>query len=183
MVNFLKIGIFCKYNQIFPNDKPFLLMSMPEKVVNLRIAASGRRTARRCPAFYITSTHYPQLTPHEKDFLHIHGLSGPDFTPARRAGTRRGGSQNSLRIGNPRFRQRQGQGRPGVIRLPLNQTSNGGCGCTRPEFPKKPIAPGESGTITIHFNPATFRGEIKRQVTVKTNAGRKKLKFGGVIVP
>lgn len=71
----------------------------------------------------------------------------------------------------------------GTAPLVIINVSNGGCGCTRPEFPKKPIAPGESGTITIHFNPATFRGEIKRQVTVKTNAGRKKLKFGGVIVP
>lgn len=71
----------------------------------------------------------------------------------------------------------------GTAPLVIISVSNGGCGCTSPEFPKKPIAPGETGVITIHFNPATFRGEVKRQVTVKTNAGRKKLKFGGVILP
>lgn len=71
----------------------------------------------------------------------------------------------------------------GAAPLVIINVTNGGCGCTRPEFPKKPIAPGESGKITINFNPATFRGEIKRQVTVKTNTGRHKLKFTGVIVP
>ncbi len=71
----------------------------------------------------------------------------------------------------------------GTEPLVIISVSNGGCGCTKPEFPKKPIAPGESAKITIHFNPLTFRGEIKRQVTVKTNAGREKLKFHGVILP
>ncbi|MDE6390951.1 MAG: DUF1573 domain-containing protein [Duncaniella sp.] len=63
--------------------------------------------------------------------------------------------------------------------------TNGGCGCTKPQFPQKPVRPGEKGIITITFNPATFRGEVKRNVKVQTSAERKRtqLTFSGVVVP
>jgi len=63
--------------------------------------------------------------------------------------------------------------------------TNGGCGCTKPQFPKKPVRPGEKGTIVITFNPATFRGEVNRAVKVQTSAQRKRtqLTFSGVVVP
>ncbi|MDE5686525.1 MAG: DUF1573 domain-containing protein [Paramuribaculum sp.] len=70
--------------------------------------------------------------------------------------------------------------------LVIISVSNGGCGCTKPEYPKQPIQPGKSGTITINFNPAGRKGELNREVKVKTNAPASKkmaLKFSGVILP
>lgn len=70
--------------------------------------------------------------------------------------------------------------------LVIVSVTNGGCGCTRPEYPKQPIAPGKTGVITIKFNPTGRRGEFNRQVQVKTNAAkgkRVKLKFSGSIIP
>lgn len=63
--------------------------------------------------------------------------------------------------------------------------TNGGCGCTKPTFSPKPYRPGESGEIVIHFNPATFRGEVNREVKVQTSAQKKRLKlrFQGIVIP
>lgn len=63
--------------------------------------------------------------------------------------------------------------------------TNGGCGCTRPEFPRKPIAPGKKGVIKITFNPAGRSGEFNRSVKVKVSymKSRIPLTFSGVIIP
>ncbi len=74
----------------------------------------------------------------------------------------------------------------GTEPLVIVSVSNGGCGCTKPDFPKQPIAPGKSGTITIKFDPSGRRGELRREVKVKSNASngkRKSLTFKGVILP
>lgn len=45
------------------------------------------------------------------------------------------------------------------------------CGCTIPEYTKKPIKPGEKGTITITYNgQGKFPGHFKKTITVRTNA-------------
>lgn len=69
--------------------------------------------------------------------------------------------------------------------LTIVTVSNGGCGCTKPDFPKAPIAPGAKGEIKVTFQPKGRSGEFNRSVKVKTNAGagRKTLTFNGVIVP
>lgn len=63
--------------------------------------------------------------------------------------------------------------------------TNGGCGCTKPDFPIEPIAPGKKGAIKIHFNPSTFKGEFHRSVKVQFSNTRKRttLKFNGVVIP
>lgn len=63
--------------------------------------------------------------------------------------------------------------------------TNGGCGCTKPEFPLQPIPPGKTGEIKVHFNPATFKGEFSRAVKVQFNFSKKRtvLKFNGVVIP
>lgn len=74
----------------------------------------------------------------------------------------------------------------GTEPLIIVNVTNGGCGCTKPDYPKQPIAPGKSGKITITFNPAGRRGELRREVKVKSNAKngkRQTLKFTGVIIP
>lgn len=59
------------------------------------------------------------------------------------------------------------------------------CGCTRPEYPKNPIAPGKKGKIKVTYNPIGRPGAIDRIITVKTNGSPKKvrLKLKGNVVP
>ncbi len=73
----------------------------------------------------------------------------------------------------------------GTAPLIIVSVSNGGCGCTRPSFPKEPIAPGKSGTISITFDPTGRAGELNREVSVRTNGKPKtvKLRFSGVVIP
>lgn len=73
----------------------------------------------------------------------------------------------------------------GTTPLVIVNVTNGGCGCTTPSYPKQPIAPGKKGTVLIHFNPQGRRGELNRNVRVKTNGkpSRTELYFTGVIVP
>ena len=63
--------------------------------------------------------------------------------------------------------------------------TNGGCGCTKPEYPLQPVAPGKKGVITIHFNPVNFKGEFHRTVKVQFSNSRKRqmLKFSGTVIP
>lgn len=44
-----------------------------------------------------------------------------------------------------------------------------GCGCTTPEPPKEPIAPGEEGVIRAKFNSESFSGHVTKDVTVAAN--------------
>ena len=69
--------------------------------------------------------------------------------------------------------------------LVIVSVTNGGCGCTKPSFPKAPVAPGKSGKISISFNPEGRAGELNREVTVRTNGKPKtvRLRFTGVVIP
>ncbi len=40
------------------------------------------------------------------------------------------------------------------------------CGCTTPEFTRSLVAPGESGSVTITFEPAGYRGEFSKSIAV-----------------
>jgi hypothetical protein len=45
------------------------------------------------------------------------------------------------------------------------------CGCTTPKgFPRDPIAPGESGEITVAFNSAGKMGKQNKVVTIVSNS-------------
>jgi hypothetical protein len=60
------------------------------------------------------------------------------------------------------------------------------CGCTAPEWPKKPIAPGDSSAILVTFNSAKKIGRINKVITVYTNGQKpeEKLKItGNVLLP
>jgi len=47
--------------------------------------------------------------------------------------------------------------------------AKGSCGCTVPDWPKEPIAPGAKGTITVKYD--TKRpGAINKSVTITSNA-------------
>lgn len=43
------------------------------------------------------------------------------------------------------------------------------CGCTVPEWPKEPIAPGETGKISVEFDPTGKMGQQSKQVTIRAN--------------
>ncbi len=43
------------------------------------------------------------------------------------------------------------------------------CGCTVPELKKKNYAPGESGTITVTYNPNSMPGPVKKSLYIQSN--------------
>lgn len=59
------------------------------------------------------------------------------------------------------------------------------CGCTTPEFPKSPVAPGKSGIIKVTYNPLGRPGAFDKVVTLKCNGSPSKirLKIKGTVVP
>lgn len=65
-------------------------------------------------------------------------------------------------------------------------SANASCGCTRPEFPKKPIKAGKKGVIKVTYLPQERPGEFNKTVRVRTNAKNSKkisLKISGVVIP
>lgn len=65
------------------------------------------------------------------------------------------------------------------------------CGCTTPDYPKNPIAPGKKGKITVTYNPLGRPGGFDKVVTVKARTmGKSKsktekirLKIRGTVIP
>ncbi len=62
------------------------------------------------------------------------------------------------------------------------------CGCTRPEYPKKPVAPGEKAEIKVNFLPEGQRGEISRNIKLRLRSasGAKRnitLRITGDVIP
>ena len=44
------------------------------------------------------------------------------------------------------------------------------CGCTVPKYTKKPVAPGQKGSLTVTYNgKGRFPGHFKKTITVRTN--------------
>ena len=50
----------------------------------------------------------------------------------------------------------------------------GSCGCTVPEYPKEPLAPGKSGVMKVTFNSAGKSGMQQKTVTITTNTKAQK---------
>jgi uncharacterized protein (DUF58 family) len=48
------------------------------------------------------------------------------------------------------------------------ENAKGSCGCTVPEWPRKPIAPGESETMLVKYDTKRV-GPINKSVTIKCN--------------
>ncbi len=47
--------------------------------------------------------------------------------------------------------------------------AHGSCGCTVPDYPKKPIHPGEKGVVNVEFNSEGKSGKQEKTVTLTTN--------------
>jgi len=48
-------------------------------------------------------------------------------------------------------------------------SAHGSCGCTIPEYPKKPILPGEEAVIDVVFASEGKSGIVEKSVTIVTN--------------
>ena len=49
------------------------------------------------------------------------------------------------------------------------QNAKGSCGCTVPQWPREPIAPGASGEVTVEFNSKGKVGDRNQKVTITSN--------------
>lgn len=49
------------------------------------------------------------------------------------------------------------------------ENAQGSCGCTVPNYPKEPIAPGATGVIDVRFNSAGKSGAQQKTVTLTAN--------------
>jgi hypothetical protein len=49
------------------------------------------------------------------------------------------------------------------------ENASGSCGCTVPEYPKEPIAPGATGEITVEYSPGKQQGAQTKTVTITAN--------------
>jgi hypothetical protein len=47
--------------------------------------------------------------------------------------------------------------------------AKGSCGCTVPKWPREPIAPGETASITVEFNSTNKKGKRNQKVTITAN--------------
>lgn len=50
--------------------------------------------------------------------------------------------------------------------------ATGSCGCTVPEYPHEPIAPGKTGVLKATFNTAGKPGHQEKAITVSSNTAR-----------
>ena len=61
------------------------------------------------------------------------------------------------------------------------------CGCVKASFPRKPIAPGETGEVVVTFDPRGHEGALYKQMPVYTSdSGRRptvKLTLSGTVKP
>lgn len=51
------------------------------------------------------------------------------------------------------------------------------CGCTRPTYPKDPIAKGKKNKIKVTYNPIGRPGPFEKTVTLKTNGNPRKIRL------
>ena len=59
------------------------------------------------------------------------------------------------------------------------------CGCTVPQWPREPIAPGEQGEIKVKYNTKTV-GSFNKSITVNSNAANSVVRLsvtGQVVAP
>lgn len=70
----------------------------------------------------------------------------------------------------------------GKADLVLNKV-RASCGCTTPQWTKTPIAPGDTGQITVTYNASGRPGPFTKTITVNSNAGDQRLSIKGEVTP
>lgn len=63
--------------------------------------------------------------------------------------------------------------------------ASGSCGCTVPQWPREPIAPGETGIIHVEFNSNSRPGNQSKTVTLNSNTvpNKKVLRISAMVNP
>ena len=56
------------------------------------------------------------------------------------------------------------------------------CGCTRPEYNREPVAPGDTLRVSVAYDPTGRPGRFRKQVKVTTGAGSKVLNITGTVI-
>ena len=81
---------------------------------------------------------------------------------------------------NCRFRFRNAGDAPLVV---LAAAVN--CKCTKVDYPKRPVLPGEEAVVTVTYDPRRQSGTFYKTITLRTNApeGRTILIVSGTVVP
>lgn len=49
------------------------------------------------------------------------------------------------------------------------ENASASCGCTVPQWPREPIAPGKEGKIEVEFNSAGKMGQQSKQISIRAN--------------
>ncbi len=59
------------------------------------------------------------------------------------------------------------------------------CGCTTPTWTKEPVEPGQSGSITVTYNPNGRPGRFQKTITITSNASEatQRLYIKGEVIP
>lgn len=62
------------------------------------------------------------------------------------------------------------------------------CGCTTPEYQRKPLKPGEKAEVKVTFNPKGQAGEVNKDIRLRFRNGNGKseeivLHLKGVVIP
>lgn len=72
----------------------------------------------------------------------------------------------------------------GMMPLVLNNV-RASCGCTTPKWTREPIEPGQTGQITVTYNPNGRPGRFQKTITVTSNAteATKRLYIKGEVIP
>lgn len=63
------------------------------------------------------------------------------------------------------------------------QSVKASCGCTTPDWTKEPVAPGGTGVVKATYNATGRPGSFTKTITVKSNAGEKRLTIKGEVIP
>ena len=61
-------------------------------------------------------------------------------------------------------------------------SAHASCGCTKPEFPKKPIEPGKTGIVKITYKPKNRPGALDKTVSITSNAKTVHLRIRGCVI-
>ena len=72
----------------------------------------------------------------------------------------------------------------GMVPLVLSNV-RASCGCTSPKYTREPVEPGQTGTITVTYNPNGRPGRFQKTITITSNAteATKKLYIKGEVIP
>ena len=64
-------------------------------------------------------------------------------------------------------------------------SASANCGCTKPEYPVKPVAPGKEGQIKVTYQPKGRPGSFSKNIYVYTNGEPERvvLLITGTVIP